>query len=219
MTKSSGQPGSGPGGYERFEAMLEGAEALGSDISEIANDLGSASRQALEASYSGAPDADLKIFWPLKQDANISQLLEARAKQRFRNFGLPALSGAEGEVKIGDTKVVDSFMSDKHYNHVLEEAYGSGSPRKDFIKDLIRWAEEMGQRDWSTLVRVDLNERHRVTVSLYEDQEPAREYLQARTDGTGISEEEFAGGHRPDVWVSDRVLVGGDQELAVSFTE
>ncbi|MEX2014936.1 MAG: hypothetical protein WD885_03285 [Candidatus Saccharimonadales bacterium] len=216
MTKGDDKPE----GYERFEAVVEKAEALGAEISTIADDLGSASRDSLKAAYTGAEGADLQIFWPIKTKADISQLLKAQAEQRFRGYGLQALTGVGGEeIKIGDTRVVNPFMSNKYYNHALEEAYGSENPREDFINDLAKWAEEMEQRGWPTLVRVDLNERHRLEVSLYEDQQPARDYLQARADGAGITEDEAADGHRPDVWASERVLIGGDEALAAAFSE
>ncbi|HEX5456026.1 MAG TPA: hypothetical protein VFW77_01535 [Candidatus Saccharimonadales bacterium] len=218
MSSSAGQPDPQPTGYERFGLVFERATALGVEISTIGQDLSTASRESLEEVNSSISGTDVGIDWPLVHDFSINQFLKSKTEQRLRNCGAVSLVGVSPEeAKTGEIKVKNPLMDSKYYDFALEQAYGKESPRRDFIRDLIAWAEGMEQRGWPTFVRIDLGGRNRVEVDLYEGNEQVKAYLQATVDRTEA--EESPEDYPPVTWVSERVLVRGDEELAASLTE
>jgi hypothetical protein len=75
----------------------------------------------------------------------------------------------------------------------------------------------MEKRGWPTFVRVDLGGRNRVEVDLFEGNEQVKAYLQATVDRAEA--EESPEDYPPVIWVSERVLVRDDEELAASLLE
>lgn len=129
-----------------------------------------------------------------------------------------ALSATSAEFTAMERRA--SLSSSKHGAGQLEEAYGSeDDPRLAFMSDLAQWAEAMSQQGWPTFVRVELGQEDRTEVAVYEGRDETRDYLHATTLLSNISDEELAEGARPRVWVSERVVVGGNEALTARFLE
>ena len=165
--------------FDTTEFLERGAK-LQADIYNFAGRLSTASRAAIEAVNPDLTGTLLGQEWPLTYDLVI--------ERRLAEMVSPTVPRSLGEVAVASEKPTEDpiptiFLQSRFMNYALEEAYGQDTPRQALAWDVVSWTKKMEQASWPLLLSMDVLERGRVTVSVYEDTDKTRAYFRSRTEG------------------------------------
>lgn len=195
-------------GFDRLRANYQEAFLLGANVLRLSQEISVASSAALQAANPALADTDLGVSWPLANQFSMLRMIADLTIGSIRSHGVPREE--QTSPYVAELLTRDSYRDDE-----LIAAYGTHQPRRQFVLDMVRWADGMAKGLWPVLVDMQMYEGHRIKVRVHEGSESNK----AKMIGNGnlITDEEIATGASRDVWVSDRVVISGNEELGRSI--
>lgn len=193
-------------GFDQLAATLEQAQLLGQHVLEVAQNISDASLAALEKANPAIIDTPLAQEWPLAYKFGMLQLVGSQAVTLVKKVGQPFVYADSPLIAMPLTR-------DKYNDHDLERAYTGPDKREAFAQDMVKWAAELSAAGWPVIADVNIPEDDKITVHIYQDDEETRSRVTANSATTHNPAEEVP----HDVWVSERVVISGNEVLGAKL--